>query len=108
MPYNIVLLHQAEHDLIELKKYITENFSSTIWQTSYKNIKKSIRALQLLPDSGGIPIELHDLNLTQYRQIISGKNRIIYELKETMIYIHIICDVRQDLVDVLFKRLLRS
>jgi len=108
MPYNIVILHQAELDLIELKKYITENFSKKVWQTSYNKIKKSIRSLKLFPDSGGIPIELHELNLTQYRQVISGKNRVIYELKETMIYIHIICDVRQDLMGVLFKRLLRS
>lgn len=108
MPYNIVILRQAELDLIELKKYITENFSIKIWQTSYTHIKKTIRSLKLFPDSGGIPLELLDLNLTQYRQVISGKNRIIYEIKETMIYIHLICDVRKDLMGVLFKRLLRS
>lgn len=107
MVHNVVFLHQAELDLIELKRYITTNFSQTTWQTSYKNIKKVINGLKKLPEAGHIPPELDSLNLTQYRQVISGKNRIIYEIRGIMIYIHIVCDARQDMATLLFKRLLR-
>ncbi len=107
MPYTVVFLHQAELDLRELKKYITNHFSKLTWQVTYKNIKKAVNALKTFPDAGNIPPELNELNLSQYRQVIAGKNRIIYEARGNVIYIHIVCDTRQDMASLLFKRLLR-
>ncbi len=107
MPHHVVFLHQAELDLIELKKYISANFSKKIWQTTYQNIKKVVNELKKLPEAGHIPPELESLNLVQYRQVMSGINRIVYEIRGLMIYIHIVCDSRQDMAEILFKRLLR-
>ncbi len=64
--------------------------------------------LQLFSATGSILQELHALNLTQYRQVISGKNRIVYEFRETTIYIHIVCDTRKDLNSLLFRRILSA
>ncbi len=108
MKYHVVFLEQAERDLYELKHYILDHFSSIIWQQCYANLKKSIKMLQLFPASGSILPELHALNLTQYRQVISGKNRIVYEVRETTIYIHIVCDTRKDLHSLLFRRMLSA
>lgn len=47
------------------------------------------------------------MNLTQYWQILSGKNRVIYEVRQDAVYVHLIVDVRRDLKDVLMQRLLR-
>ena len=47
------------------------------------------------------------LNLTQYRQILSGMNRIIYEVRQETIYIHAVCDTRKDMKTLLMKRMLR-
>jgi hypothetical protein len=47
------------------------------------------------------------LNLTQYRQILSGMNRIIYEVRQDAVYIHLVVDTRRDLKDVLMQRLTR-
>ena len=107
MLYSVVFLHQAELDLVELKKYITINFSAAIWQITYKKIKNIVNELKKFPEAGHIPSELASLNLAQYRQVISGKNRIIYEIRGMIIYIHIVCDARQDMATILFKRLLR-
>ena len=107
MEYNVIFLHQAELDLKELKKYIASDFSEATWQTSYMNIKRTVNALALFPEAGSIPPELDVLNLIQYRQVISGKNRIIYEVKGTSVFIHIVCDTRRDMVSLLMKRLLR-
>lgn len=103
----VVFLEQAESDLKELKTYINTHFSPEAWQTSYIKIKESVRMLRLFPKAGHVPPELSDLNLTQYRQIISGMNRIIYEMRKNIVYIHIVCDVRKDMASLLLKRLLR-
>jgi len=47
------------------------------------------------------------LGLQQYRQVISGMSRIIYELRDEVIYIHIVCDTRRDMRTLLSRRLLR-
>lgn len=107
MKWRVVFLEQAELDLIELKQYILHNFSEKVWQECFVGLKKSVKRIRLFPESGNTPPELEALNLTQYRQIISGMNRIVYELRGNMIYIHIVCDTRRDLNSLLFKRLLR-
>jgi hypothetical protein len=47
------------------------------------------------------------VNLTQYRQVIPGMNRIVYELRNEVIYIHIVCDTRRNTQSLLTRRLLR-
>lgn len=102
----VVILESAEHDLKELRNYIVKNFSVETWQQCYDKIKTAIRSLKTFPDAGSLPDEFERLNLTQYRQVISGMNRIIYEVRQDTVYIHIITD-RRDLKSLLTRRLLR-
>jgi plasmid stabilization system protein ParE len=103
----IVILESAEHDLKELRGYIIKNFSFETWQNTYSKLKKSIRNLKTFPYAGLIPEEIEKLNLSQYRQILSGMNRIIYEVRQDIIYIHVIVDARRDMNTLLTRRLLR-
>jgi len=77
MSIKIVILESAEHDL------------------------------KTFPHAGSIPEEFEKLNLSQYRQVLSGMNRIIYEVRLDTVYIHIITDARRDLKSLLTRRLLR-
>jgi plasmid stabilization system protein ParE len=104
---NVVMLESAEHDLKELRRYIIKDFSVEIWQNSYDKIKAVIRNLKTIPDAGSIPEEFEKLSLSQYRQVLSGMNRIIYEVRLDTVYIHIITDTRRNLKSLLTKRLLR-
>jgi plasmid stabilization system protein ParE len=107
MNYKVIILESAEYDLKELKNYIIKSFSFKIWLDSYRKIKEAIRNLKTFPYAGSIPEELGKLNLSHYRQVISGMNRIIYEVREDCVYIHIIVDTRQDFESLLTRRLLR-
>jgi len=104
----VVILESAEHDLKELKSYIVKNFSVETWQSTYDKIKAVIRNLKTFPHAGSIPEEFEKLNLSQYQQVISGMNRIIYEVRQDTLYIHIITDARRDLKSLLTRRLLRT
>jgi toxin ParE1/3/4 len=107
MSLKIVILESAEHDLNDLRAYIVKNFSHKIWRNTYVKLKESIRNLQDFPLAGPLPQELEKLNLSQYRQVVSGLNRIIYEVRQDTIYIHIIVDSRRDMNALLTRRLLR-
>ena len=103
----VVILESAQSDLMALRGYIVKNSSTTTWQATYTKLKTTIRNLAMFPHLGGIPDELASLNLTQYRQVLSGMNRIIYEVRHEVVYVHLIVDTRRDLKDVLMQRLLR-
>ena len=103
----IVILESAEYDLKELKDYLVKNFSVGTWKNTYNKLKMVIRNLKDFPDLGAIPDELEKLHLSQYRQVISGMNRIIYEVRQDIIYIHVIMDTRRDTMSLLTRRLLR-
>ena len=107
MGFRVVILESAEQDLKELRAYILENFSIDTWLASYTKIKGVIRNLQNFPQAGSIPKEIEKLNLTQYRQVLSGMNRVIYEVRQDVVYIHIVVDARRDMSSLLNRRLLR-
>jgi toxin ParE1/3/4 len=108
MSFKIIILESAEHDLKELRSYIIKDFSQETWQTTFDRIKEAIRNLKTFPYSGSIPEEFEKINLSQYRQVISGMNRIIYEVRQDSVYIHLIADTRRDLTALLTRRLLRT
>ena len=104
----VVILEGAEHDLKDLRFYIIKNFSSDAWRLTYEKLKQTIRNLRDFPLAGGIPDEIEKLHLSQYRQVISGSNRIVYEVRQDIIFIHMIVDVRRDMKSLLTRRLLRT
>jgi toxin ParE1/3/4 len=107
MSVQVVFLKSAELDLKELRGYIVRNFGKDAWQASYAKIKDAVNTIGTFPLGGNVPEELERLNLTQYRQVVSGMNRIIYEVRQEIIYIHMVCDTRKDMKSLLTRRLLR-
>ena len=107
MSLKVVILQSAESDLKELRAYLIKQFSAQTWQSTYAALKASIRDLATQPYKGSIPQEIEKLHLSQYRQVLSGMNRIIYEVREQTVYIHIIADTRKSLPSLLMKRLLQ-
>lgn len=103
----VVILDSAEQDLKELRSYVVKNFSQDTWLKTYGKLKESIRHLATFPLLGAVPPELETLNLSQYRQIVSGMNRIIYEPRADAVYIYLIVDSRRDLQSLLMQRLMR-
>ncbi|SEO53449.1 Plasmid stabilization system protein ParE [Duganella sp. CF517] len=108
MRMRVIILDSAERDLKDLKSCIVKNFSLEVWRDTYAKLKESIRHLQNVPFSGGVPDEIEKFNLHQFRQVVSELNRIIYEVRQDKIYVHMIVDVRRDMTSLLTRRLLRD
>ena len=103
----LVILESAEQDLKELRSYIVKNFPQDTWQKTYGRLKESIRNLATFPLLGATPPELEVVNLSQYRQIISGMNRIVCEPRADAVYVYMIVDTRRDMKSLLLQRLMR-
>jgi plasmid stabilization system protein ParE len=107
MSFKVVILHSAEHDLKELRHYLISRFSTQAWRSTYQHLQSTVAQLATSPYAGVVPDEIQQLNLRHYRQVLCGMNRVIYEVRENTVYIHIIADTRKDLQSLLIKRLLR-
>ena len=107
MTYRVVILQFAKNDLKELKSYLTRQFSTSTWQQTYELLKQALCRLETQPYAGSMPEEIEKLNLTQYRQVICAMNRIIYEVRDKTLYIHIIADTRRNLQALLLKNLIQ-
>lgn len=104
----VVFLAGAEDDLHDLRRYILKNFGAQTWQHTKSRLRDTVDTIRSFPLGGSLPDELADLGLNQYRQMISGMNRLIYEVTADVVYVHIVCDTRRDMRTLLTRRLLRS
>lgn len=78
------------------------------WLKAKSQLGTSVEHLRAFPHLGTVTEELADLGLHAYRQHLSGMNRVVYEVKEDVVYIHVVCDARLDARTLLTQRLLRT
>lgn len=86
MKYEVVILKSAEQDFRDLRTYLLKKFGVDTWWESLEIIKAAIDNLKTFPFSGVTPDALEHINLTQYRQVLAGKNWIIYELRQRIVH----------------------
>lgn len=108
MTVQVVVLQGAEADLHELRHYLLRRFGTSRWRDSRQAIARALARIASQPHAGKLPEELLALNLAQYRRVLAGMNRIIYELRGDVAYVHVICDVRRDLRALLLRRILET
>lgn len=108
MSVRVVVLRGAEADLRELRRYVEHRFGSKAWMQSLKALRTAMGRIATHPEAGHVPDELVPLGLPQYRQVMAGANRVIYERRGELAYVHLVCDARRDLKAVLMRRLVES
>lgn len=103
-----VFLAPAKADLQDLRRYVINKFGSKAWFETRTKIQDAVKQIEAFPLRGSTPPELADFHLSGYYQILTGMNRVIYQIDNDVIYIHVISDVRRDLKAILAKRLTRA
>ncbi|OZI52114.1 type II toxin-antitoxin system RelE/ParE family toxin [Bordetella genomosp. 5] len=105
MKRKVVFLQSAADDLHEIRRHVRKHVSQPVWLDAYAKIKQAILHLESFPQVGHAPAELP---ATHFLEIIAAKNRVIYEVAGDTVYIHIICDSRQDFKTRLTRRPIRT
>ncbi|KAA1004370.1 type II toxin-antitoxin system RelE/ParE family toxin [Paraburkholderia panacisoli] len=101
-------LDEAQEDTKDLRRYILKTFGAETWKQTSAELAVTFGNIRQIPQSGYVPAELSDFGGLNFREALSGQNRVIYEVRDDTIYIHVVTDTRRDLRTLLQKRLLRS
>jgi plasmid stabilization system protein ParE len=102
--YKIEWAGVAENDLKGIIEYIAEDSPANALKL-LKKIKQKASSLHTLPERGRIVPELQDQGILIYRELIIASWRIIYRISEMKVYV---LDARQNVEDILLKRLIYS
>ena len=94
----------AEKDLKNIILYIADD-SPLNARTSFQKIKEKASSLTMFPERGRIVPELQDQGIFLYRELIVPPWRIIYRISAKKVYILAVLDSRQNVEDILLKRL---
>jgi len=108
MKYRIVVLSEAEKDILDIYQYIRIHDSADNADYVFEKIEETCLNLEEFPERGHIPPELDRIGVTTYREIHFKPYRIIYEIDRKMVFSHCVLDGRRDLQQLLERRLLRS
>ena len=102
--YEVIWSNIAEKDLIDIVEYISADSPSTALK-SFKNVKQKASKLYSFPERGRVVPELRDQGIVQYRELIISPWRVIYRISEKSVYVLSVLDARQNIEDILFRRL---
>ena len=79
MSHTVFILDDAEEDLWAIHAYIKNQFSETLANDIYIDIRDSILMLEKNPHLGTAIPQLAALGMTQWRQmVVMGKNRVVF------------------------------
>jgi toxin ParE1/3/4 len=105
--YDVIWSETSEKDLMGIVGYIAANSPSDAFAI-FKEIKRKASSLYTFSDRGRIVPELKDQGIVLSRELIVPPWRIIYRISKKAVYILSVLDSRQNVEDILLKRLIRS
>ena len=105
--YDVIWSETSEMDLLNIVEYIAADSPSNAFEI-FKQIKQKASRLYTFPDRGRIVPELKDQGIVLYHELIVSPWRIIYRISKKAVYILSVLDSRQNVEDILLKRLIRS
>ena len=98
----------ARKDLRSIHESISTNDSSTKADYVQRKIVEAAITLREHPMRGAQPPELLATGNRDYRQILFKPYRIVYKVRENMVYIAVIADGRRNMQTLLAYRLLEG
>lgn len=96
----------AEEDLKGIIMYIAEDCPAKA-RTIFEKIQEKAASLTQVPERGRTVTELQDQGIFLYRELIVAPWRIVYRIAEKKVYILSVLDSRQNVEDILLKRLIK-
>jgi len=106
--YKVHYLASARNNLYELLNFLAEKESSERARAVLDSIRKLCNDLQSMPERGHVPPELEEMGSRKFLELHFKPYRIIYQVSERIVYIHLVCDGRRDMQSLLRRRLLSA
>ncbi len=108
MMYAVHVLLGARDDYREIRQYVQHKFGRQVWRETDLKYKELLHAIGEFPLAGTVPDEAVRLGLHGLRQRLLGQTRVIYDIAQQQIFVHLFVSGRRDLMTMLAERMLRS
>lgn len=105
-PFKVHWAGIAKEDLKNIILYIAQDSPANA-RSIFEKIKENASNLNQLPERGRIVPELQGQGIFLYRELIVAPWRIIYRISGKKVYVLSVIDSRQNVEDILLKRLTR-
>lgn len=96
----------ATYDLKTIIEYIKLDSIPTAKKIFF-DIKKECEELHYFPQRKRVVLELQQIGILKYREIIYKRWRIIFKIEDKRVYILLVADTSRNLEDILFQRLIK-
>jgi toxin ParE1/3/4 len=107
MAFRVRLTKYAEADLLAIYEWIAANDDVASADHVLDNLEAACLQLETMPERGHVPAELERVQVMEYREVHWKPYRVIYQVSGKEVYVLAVLDGRQDLEDLLLRRLLR-
>ena len=104
--YRLLWTKSAEADFLNIIEHI-KNESPKNAKSVFAKIKKHAASSNFFPLKGRVVPELQREGITLYREVVVSPWRILYKVGDDTVYMMAIIDSRQNVEDILIKKLLR-
>ena len=104
--YRLLWTKSAEDDLPDIIEHIKDE-SPKYAKSVFAKIKKHAASSDFFPLKGRVVPELQREGITLYRKVVVSPWRILHKVGDDTVYIMAIIDSRQNVEDILIKKLLR-
>jgi len=105
MIYPVRMTRAARRDLEEIYNWIAEHDFPAKAEYVLDRLSEAAESIATLPDRGSRPHELPLGMEADYRQVFFKPYRVIYQVTQTEVVIHLIADGRRNLQSLLLRRL---
>jgi plasmid stabilization system protein ParE len=103
----IIILPDAQEDLLSLQEYMLNKWSETDWLNAENEIFEKLA----LVDTGlltGAPVqELASVGIFEYQSVFTSHHKLVYRRINGDVYVYVMAGHRQDYPTLLMKRLLK-
>ena len=96
----------AQDDFNEIIEYYS-SYSQDYVETTISEFEENVMSLKKYPRSGRVVPELEKQGILQYRELIQGYYRIVYEISDDKVIVHTIIDGRRNFEDIIISKLSR-
>jgi len=103
--YKLQWTKSAKDDLLDIVTRIKQESPNTAMEI-YQKLKKRAQSSNFFPLKGRVVPELLDEGITYYRELIEKPWRIIYRVGDETVYLIAIIDSRQNVDELLLKKIL--
>lgn len=106
MKNEVIVSQFAEDDLNVIIEYYF-SLSEKYVEKVISEFEENVMSLQRHPKSGCIVPELEKQGILQFRELIQGYYRIVYEISGEKVIVHTIIDGRRNFEDIIISKLSR-